>query len=258
MDCEVLLPKIARRGEAMLRAMVAAAPEYGVRCKVTERYRGDAPWLMSYGLGHPERMRWTDAHVAGGGRLIGWDMGYWDRGESMRLSLDAQHPKRLPDMPADRWDRAGIKLREDADQDGPVVLVGMGRKSRAQFGFGGQEWELRALAEIRAALPRRDVLYRPKKPETLADCRSLYGPVEAALQGASLVVCRHSNVAVDACIAGVPVVCTDGAASTLYTGRLDRPTTPTVADRLRFLRNLAWWQWKPSEAVQAWRFLLQA
>lgn len=238
----------------MLRAMIEAAPKVGVRCIVTEKYRGRSQWLMSYGLGHPERRKWTDAHVAGGGRLVGWDMGYWERDESMRLSLDGQHPNRLPDMPPDRWDAAGIALRDDYHPSGPVVLVGMGRKSRIQFGLRGPEWELAALSRLAG----REVVYRPKKPETLPGCRSIYGPIEDALRGASLVVCRHSNVAVDACIAGIPVVCEDGAAALLYGRDIENPINPGAEQRRRFLQNLAWWQWKPNEAVQAWRFLLTA
>lgn len=249
MECEVLLPHIARRGDRMLRAMIDAAP---MKCHVTDTYQGCAPWLMSYGLGHLVRRQWTQAHVAGGGRLIGWDLGYWDREQSMRVTVDADHPRRIPDMPATRPAPA---LRHDADPHGPIVLVGMGRKSRQQFGLQGQEWELRTLAAIRAAYPRRRVVYRPKKPEPLADLTIAEGEIADVLRGASLVVCRHSNVAVDACVAGVPVVCEDGAAAALYGSDLSRPVNPSAAERRRFLDNLAWWQWLPTEAAQAWKFL---
>ena len=37
------------------------------------------------------------------------------------------------------------------------------------------------------------------------------GTIADVLNGCSVVVCRHSNVAVDACIAGVPVECEGGA-----------------------------------------------
>ena len=71
------------------------------------------------------------------------------------------------------------------------------------------------------------------------------------MKGASLVVCSHSNVAVDACIAGIPVDCTDGAALALYKDNQN----PTVERRLEFLRSLAWWQWSTREAPQAWEFI---
>jgi len=256
-DCEVLLPHIGRRGRAIMQAMVDAAPRVGVRCQVTQSYRGVAPMLMSYGLGHIQRRHWTQAHVANGGRLIGWDMGYWDRDVAMRVTVDAEHPRHMPMMPPHRWEAAGIALREEFDPTGTIVLVGMGRKSRAQFGWAGQEWEEAALARIRCAYPGRLVVYRPKKPEVLEGCRSDNRPIEEVLRGASLVVCRHSNVAVDACIAGVPVVCEDGAAAALYGSDLSAPVRPDREQRLQFLQNLAWWQWRPSEAEAAWRFLLK-
>jgi hypothetical protein len=253
-ECEVLLPQIARRGQRMLEAMIAAAP---IPVRVSDTYRGGSKLLMSYGLGHLGRKRFTDAHVANGGRLIGWDMGYWNRSETMRVTVDADHPWRLMrDMPGDRWKAAGIALRQDADPDGPVILVGMGPKSRVQFGLGFQEWERDTLAAIRAAYPGRKVIYKPKKLERLGDLPVSHAAIEDVLTGASLVVCRHSNVSVDACIAGVPVVCEDGAGRALYGPDLRNPVSPGVVQRQRFLENLAWWQWRPEEASKAWQFLL--
>lgn len=257
MDCEVLFPKISRRGRIMMQAMIDAAPKVGVRCIVTETYRRKANLLMSYGLGHLERRRGTEAHVAAGGRLIGWDLGYWDRESAMRVTVDSGHPKAMPDMPADRWSRSGISLREDFNPKGPIILVGMGHKSRAQFGYEGQAWELGKLKQIQRQFPGHRVLYRPKKPESWQASEISVGSVEAALRGASLVVCRHSNVAVDACIAGVPVVCEDGAAAALYGSDLSNPVIPDREARLRFLQNLAWWQYRPEEAVMAWKFLIK-
>lgn len=258
MDCEVLTSRdLSARGQKMLAAMITAAPAAGVRVIVTDSWQRMAPVLMSYGLGHPVRRDWTRAHVRAGGRLIGWDLGYWKREEplafNMRLTIDDDHPHRwIAPMPAARFDASGIQLREDGDPDGPVVLCGLGRKQRALRGFRGQEWELRTLAAIRAAHPGRAVLYRPKRAEAaLPRCRTAVGPIEDVVRGASLVVCGHSNVAIDACIAGVPVECEDGAALALYRNN----PAPTREQRLEFLRSVAWWQWNPKEAVAAWQFI---
>jgi hypothetical protein len=123
--------------------------------------------------------------------------------------------------------------------------------------MGFQEWERKTLAALRAAYPGRRVVYRPKRPEQLDNLPVATAPIEEVLKGASLVVCRHSNVAVDACIAGVPVVCEDGAAAALYGSDLRRPANPGGEERRQFLERLAWWQWKPSEAKLAWQFLLK-
>lgn len=239
--------------------MIAAADGAGVNLVVGKTWKAKAPVLMSYGLGHPVRREWTQKHVAAGGRLIGWDLGYWDRdiplGFNMRLTIDDDHPHRwiAPERP-ERFDEAQIPLRDDASADGPIVLCGLGSKQRRVKGYRGQEWELRTLKRLVKRYPGRRIVYRPKRPETpLARCATVLGPIEDALRGASLLVCSHSNVAVDACIAGVPVECDDGAAFALYR---DNPK-PTRKQRLEFLRSLAWWQFKASEASLAWKVIEQ-
>jgi hypothetical protein len=145
----------------------------------------------------------------------------------------------------------GIGLREDAAPNGTIVLVGLGRKSRAYLGPAVAQWEQRKLLELRCRFPRREIIHRPKRGSRspVLDCRTDdASPIEELLRGASLVVCRHSNVAVDAAIAGVPFECEDGAARWLARREFTR------ANRLEFLRRLAWFQWKPDEAGEAWAF----
>lgn len=253
----LLADDLCARGRKMMEAMIAAAPAAGVNVVVSKTWRRAAPVLMSYGLGHPVRRDWTQKHVAKGGRLIGWDLGYWNRDEplqfNMRLTIDDDHPQRwiAPASP-ERFDAAGIELREDANPDGPIVLCGLGKKQRNAKGYRGQEWELRTLHKLRKRFPMRQIVYRPKRAESpLMRCPTAGGSIETVLRGASLLVCSHSNVAVDACIAGVPVECDDGAAFALYR---DNPA-PTREQRLEFLRSLAWWQYAPPEAELAWQFI---
>ncbi|UHQ21893.1 hypothetical protein LVB77_14585 [Lysobacter sp. 5GHs7-4] len=261
MRCELLLSDeaMADRGRKMLEAMAAAAPAAGIDLVVSKKWSRAAPVLMTYGLGHPARREWTRKHVAAGGRLIGWDLGYWDRDTPlrfhMRLTLDAEHPHRwIQPEPAERFDASGIVLREDADPSGPIVLCGLGAKQRKHKGYTGQAWELRTLARLRKRFGRGRIVYRPKRPEQgLPGCPVWNGQLEDVLRGAALLVCSHSNTAVDACIAGVPVECEDGAALALYCGN----PYPSREQRLEFLRSLAWWQWKPTEAAAAWAFIRQ-
>jgi hypothetical protein len=256
-DCEVLLARdMVLRAEKMLLAMIESAEKAGVRVMVTQEWRRQAPVLMTYGLGHLGRRPALEAHKKDGGRLVGWDLGYWNRNVpldfSMRLTIDDDHPHRwIAPMPADRWQKANIALREDANPNGPIVLVGLGRKQRTFMASAGQRWEMRTLMDLRRRYPGREVIYRPKRPERLAGCRTADGSIEDALRGASLVVCHHSNVAVDACIAGVPVECVDGAAFALYRNN----SNPTREQRQAFLESLAWWQWTPREARGAWDFI---
>lgn len=259
MRCEVLLDPVglASRGRKMLEAMIAAAPDAGVEVIVNSEWKRAAPVLMSYGLGHMTRRAWTREHVRTGGRLIGWDLGYWNRDVpvrfNMRLTLDEEHPHRWigPEAP-ERFDAAGIVLREDYSAAGPIVLVGLGRKQRRHKGHPGLAWEMAKLQELRKRFKGRRIVYRPKRLEAgLPGVATATGAIEDVLRGASLVVTAHSNVAIDACIAGVPVECDDGAAFALYRGN----PNPNREQRRAFLQSLAWWQWSPVEALQAWEFI---
>lgn len=257
MDCEVLFdPKMSKRGRAIIHAMFNAARFAGIRAIQSHQRTGIAPWLMTYGMGHSHRKLMTQAHTRAGGRVIGWDLGYWNRDHNMRLTIDQDHPQHLiEDRDPSRFDSYGIQLRDDYKANGPIIIAGLGAKSRKHLGYRGMEWEQKMLAKVRSAYPGARILYRSKRPEHFSGCPAISGAIEQALKGASLVVCHHSNVAVDACIAGVPVVCADGAAAALYNNDLSNPVIPSYEERLRFLRNLAWWQWHPSEAKEAWTFI---
>lgn len=252
MRAEILIDGgMALRGQRMLKAMIAAAP---IPIVVRENYVGDCEILMTYGNGHAIRRPWWMRHLRRGGRCVGWDLGYWrHEDETMRVTLDADHPQRWirPESSA-RWDAWGIDLRDDFDPAGPVVVVGLGQKALKVHGLDPLEWE-RGAAQ-RAKPYGRKVIFRPKRSgdPRLPGVAVGKGPIEDVLRGASLVICRHSNVAVDACIAGVPVMCDDGAAHALYASC----AAPSRDQRLQFLRSLAWWQWKPNEAKDAWTYLL--
>ena len=257
MECEVLLtPDMSRRGHRMLTAMCETAHAFGVKVHVSEVWRKKAPVLMTYGLGHMVRRHWTEAHQRNGGQIVGWDLGYWDRESKaickMRVTVNADHPWRMiaPESP-ERFAESNIDLRDDYDPRGHIVVVGMGRKQRNWKGLGHQDWERAKIKALREEFPRRQIFYRPKRPERIHGVNNIGGPIEEVLKHASLVVCHHSNVAVDACIAGVPVRCDDGAAYALY--RITE--NPTRSQRLAFLESLAHWQYSQLEAAQAWPFL---
>lgn len=258
MDCEVLLcPQTANRGGAILKAMLSASSFAGVKCFVGDQYRASSKWLMTYGLGHPQRRAWYDAHLAAGGRLIGWDLGYWDRDTAMRLTIDQDHPQHLlRDLDGSRFNNDGIELRDDWNPYGPIILAALGRKTRASLNDSSLNWERETLNAIKDIYPKRIVQYRSKRPETFANLPIAKGTIEQAMKGAALIVCRHSNVAVDACFAGIPVVCSDGIGAALYGNDLRNVEKPDAAARLRFLQNVAWWQWRPTEALEAWKHII--
>jgi hypothetical protein len=250
---EVLLDEpMSSRGRRMLDAMIAAAPGPVV---TTKAYAGRHQILMMYGAGQERRRLALQLHRARGGRVVTWDLGYWDRGRAMRLAIDQMHPsaEQLALAPAGVW-RSTVNLRSDADPAGPVLLVGLGHKSATLYGLRHLQWERAALARIKAEFPGRQVLWRPKGRAAIPMGGTVlrHGmEIEEALRGCGLVVCLHSNVAVDACLAGVPVQCEAGAALALYAAGRD----PAPAERAEFLRRLGFWNWHPGEAGEAWEWI---
>lgn len=216
-------------------------------------------FLVLYGLGGADRVGFSQRP-----RLVAFDAGYWDRhGDErrFRISVGGFHcPQRImqgPNPGPERWESSGLPVRTSGDPDGPILLVGNGPKSNA---VGAAGWTARRSRELRAAFPGRRILYRPKPKKPLevgVDCDGMSGgDIDNALQSVSLVVCRHSNVAVDACRNGVPVVCDDGAAASIYPQDFGGEQ-PSDATRLEFLHRLAWWQWSQRECREGamWQWL---
>lgn len=245
-------PNLNAKATRMLRALVATAPD---GADVVQQYSGQRRLLMLYGPGSPVRLPIVRRHLKMGGRVAMWDLGYWDRSESLRLGIDALHPTptQIADSPAQA--RRTFELRDDANPDGPILLIGLGAKSVFAYDLGRTlAWEQAKALELRERFPGRQILWRPKgdKVLPLLDLPLQHGmPIEEAMRGCSLVVCRHSNAAVDACISGIPVECEDGAAAALYLGN----PAPTREQREDFLARLTWWNWNRAEAVEAWRWI---
>jgi hypothetical protein len=251
--CEILIDDrpMSRKGRRMLEAMRKWAPQGTLTSRV---YVGQHRLLMMYGAGDAMRSAVRKKHLMAGGHVIMWDMGYFDREEAMRLAIDHNHvsAEQLFKAPTTGRERE-VVLREDADPDGPVLLVGLGQKSLPHLGLQHLQWELQQLAQIRTLYPDRPVRWRPKKYALPIDGTTMWVdcPIEEALLGCSLAWCRHSNVGVDAIIAGVPVHCEDGAAFAL----MQRHPQPTQTERHDFIQRLNWFNWKPNEASQAWTWI---
>ena len=249
---EVLIdPDMATRGRRMVEAMIDACPLNVVASTV---YTGACDLLLAYGTGHPVRRPWWKSHRKSGRHCIGLDLGYWGQDDgAMRVTVDEDHPQAwIRPEPASRWEATGISLRSDYDPSGPAVIVGLGKKALSVHGLHSLEWENRALQQVRAMGMKPS--FRPKRSRypVLNKVPVAAGKIEQVLKGAGLVICRHSNVAVDACIAGIPVICEDGAAHALYS----KNKSPTPEQRLAFLQSLAWWNWRPEEAKDLWTYLL--
>jgi hypothetical protein len=272
MEVELLHPAWLEgntNSEKLVAAAATGLAVAGYRVKRCARPSWRAPRIVVWGLGHPRGQELVREARACGVTVVGFDVGYWMRGgprARFRVTVNDAHPQArvmARKRPLSRLTEDGVCLREDGSERGPLILVGMGQKSAATYGEAPGAWEVRTLAKIRQALPGRRVLFRPKGPghAHLRGVEVLWpGAIERALAGAALVYCRHSNVAVDAIIAGVPAIAEGGAAAAvcehdLAPGRLP-PALPREK-RMEFLGNLAWFQWSLPELTgpQAWQVI---
>lgn len=250
------------RGDETLLASFHGAAAIGMRAVATNDYRGQCDWLCIHGASQVKRRPARAAHINRGRYVACWDHGYFQRAGYMRVSINKLHPQgwigKTPPDPS-RLDARGIKLLDGYyNPTGHIVIIGVGGKKRMKN--LDNEWELAQIEEMRLRFPERKIVYRPKPglgiTEAIgADACDNSESIFDVYKGASLVVCAHSSAAIDACIAGIPVECTDGAAFWLY----DKNPYPTPEERLDFLRRVAWWNWRLDEIEQglAWKFLLQ-
>lgn len=268
-DCETMLdvclfsastmPPKARR---LVLALFRAAHHRGLKSALINKYQ-KCRIMVIYGLGDPVRTKIAEQHARTGRPLLSFDLGYWDRDDDnrkYRVSLNGFHPRdvmRGPRPSSKRFAASGLAIESTrAKQTGPIMLIGNAPKSIA---IGAQGWTAAKSKEIREAFPNRKILYRPKpeRPHEDGVVRDAIskGPIDDDLRRCSLVVCRHSNVAVDACRLGVPVVCDDGAAASIYPSELvNYQDQPPLEKRTEFLHRLAYWQWSAPEAKNFWNW----
>lgn len=254
------VPEQRPKHRPLIQALFDGARASGFDCRWLTSHPPSDAWVVLYGLGAPDRVRFANRQ-----RLIAFDAGYWDRhgdDRRFRISIGGFHcPGRIMEGShpgAARWMESGLKIRQ-AKAVGPILLVGNGPKSNA---VGAQGWAARKAMELRIAFPGQRILYRPKPkrpPEHGVRHDGLaVGEIDEVLQKVSLVVCRHSNVAVDACRWSVPVVCDDGAAAAIYPRTLaKRSLQPGAELRTEFLQRLAWWQWTRHECESGafWKWM---
>lgn len=195
------------------------------------------------------------------GAVGGWE--YW------RVALDAHHPTaRLnQDVPADRWDALGLDPAPWRLAGDHILFAGSSAKYHEFYGLKDPTGYVRKVAAgIRENSPR-PIWYRPKPswrdavpvpdtrysqlPETIAD----------ALEHCWALVTHGSNACFEAMLAGIPsIVLGDAVArpiSSTDVAEIENPRLASDDDRLRLLRNLAYWQWtlEEWESGAAWDFI---
>jgi hypothetical protein len=256
-------------GNAMLGAFYSGMKAAGIEATCTDTPTGDADVLVIYGIGAEDRAELYKEHVKARGKImLSWDIGYWNRmppeSRHWRFSVNGAHPTRdlvnKVDPLGNRYQKSGPPLLKIGNPDGPIILCGIGKKERNARGLRVLEWETNMLKKIKRRFPDRQILFRPK-PNTLEVPHGLAAVTDCdiftAIRGASLVVCLHSNVAVDCIIAGVDCVCEEGIAASVLGNDIEFPIHLTVQERERFLERVSWFQWKATEAYEAAQFIFK-
>lgn len=209
-----------------------------------------------------------DAYRAAGLHYVYVDLGYWQRkkaksdyGGFHKVVVDDRHAtsyfRRLP-RPASRLAEApSIEPWQSPGKH--IVLAGMSAKSAPHSGFMPLAWERSVIRELKAVTDR-PIVYRPKPSWRTA--QPIQGtqfspgeqPIDEILKDAHALVTLHSNAALDALAAGVPVHSAEGLASVLSTplSEIERPSRP--ADRQQFFADVSYCQWKKDEIASGMVF----
>jgi hypothetical protein len=267
----------SRRANIVGGAVAAGLRHHGITAEIVDElaYSGPvADVAVFYGLaGNLKRLQ--REYVAAGLTTVFIDLGYWGRDEqggvagSHRVVVNALHATsyfQRQRHPAERFKRFRITTRPFKRCGGQVLLCGMSAKAAWVYDLAPEEWERGAVDELRAGTSRL-IKYRPKP--SWKDARPIQGatwdrpavPDIGEVLGKSWAcVTHHSNAALDALIAGVPVFCSEGLARPLAStdlSRIETPNYPDEADRDQLLFDAAYTQYTIAEIADGtmWRYL---
>jgi hypothetical protein len=128
------------RALAAIQALKASAPRGSV---ASLRYRGHSDVLVFWGPGAPERRAVMQRQVARGGHALALDLSYWSRDRKFRVSRSTRHTLRngscaATGRPIGSTPDDSVSISNRWDPAGPVIVAGIGRKARVQYGSRGR------------------------------------------------------------------------------------------------------------------------
>lgn len=261
----------SRRSVHIAECMAAGVRACGHRSMVVDGFAwAGADVGIAYGWANPALFQ---EYRSRGGHFVYVDLGWWDR-KPLPSLLDGFHKVvvdgREPgayfrgNFATDRFARQGLTVAPWRAFGNHVLLAGMSAKSAGTRGLAPMQWEL-ATIEILRQVTARPVIYRPKP--SWAGAQPIPGtiysppdqPLKAVLKDCWMAVTMHSNVAVDALLAGVPVNVAEGVAREFSTPlvEIDAPCRPDGREQL--MADIAWQQWSPAEmrSGACFRYLLE-
>lgn len=261
------------RARTVCQAMAAGIRRMGDRPIIipAETYREPVTrCAVFYGFTDHMRAAMADHRTRGGSVYI--DLGYWGRHDGGRrsgfhkVSVNSRHPtdyfQKRP-HPPERFLKFGVEIEDWRSGGRHILIAGMSAKAAHAERFAPEQWE-RATIDTLRSVTDRPLLYRPKpnwkaaRPLRGAD----YSPPEQtmadALKNCHAVVTHHSNVAVDALLAGIPVFTSAGVSRPMGLtdlARIENPAKPE--NRLQWAADVAFCQWSVAEMAEGkpWRHL---
>lgn len=254
MDVLCLAQSGNTRSKNIARAMVDGINASGDRPEYSFQSLGKQPVVVSYGW---KRNKVYRQHPS----FIYADLGYWNRDEFYRFSVNGWSPEGYvrSGLSASRFEAQGLRIKPWRTKGRDVVVAGCSLKSAQEHGFPHMEWERQAIRKLKTL--GLNVVWRPKPNDRYAS--PLEGlqpdrrPISEVLDTAHGWVTHHSNSAVDALLAGVPVYCETGAAAA-FSVPLESMESPELRPgREQFLYDVAWLQWSVAEmrSGECWRHL---
>jgi hypothetical protein len=229
------------------------------------------PIAVFYGLSGRMPKLLAD-YRAQGLKAVYIDLGYFGRHDGGRwsgfhkLAINSRHPTEYFQRVAHssrRADALKVRIHPWRPRAPYILLAGMGDKGALAEGFQPEEWERKAIDEIRKYTDR-PIIYRPKP--SWKDAKPIEGTkfspkdelLRRLLMDCHAVVTHHSNVAVDGLVDGIPAFCWEGVATPLSLQDLSKIEDPIRPDtRRQWVNDLAYTQFSIAEmhSGRAWRHL---
>jgi hypothetical protein len=230
--------------------------------------RVDSDFAVFYGFAN--RLRNVYENYRSQSIALYVDLGYWKRRINNRydgyykFSINDRHPTQYFEKNRhsdDRLEALGVKIEPwKKNEDGPVIIAGMSEKAARAENLEHQVWERQAFEQIRRRT-QRQIIYRPKP--NCCRSRPIKGaafdrltPTVKLFETAHAVVCRHSNMAVEAICAGVPAFVEAGVALPMSSGALKDIENPKIPKgRRAWASAIAYCQWSLEEIAEGKPFL---
>lgn len=209
----------------------------------TEHVNADPNVIWGFGNGNLEKAKhWRQQ----GSSWLYTDMPYWNRWNGLnqdtcywRIIENGIHPTTLIDRPSDRFMKNPVTL-SPWRTSGSHVLVCPSSWAIDNF-IGEENWAERTVESL-SKITDRPIKIRNKI------CAGQGIPIQWDLKDAWVVITSSSIAAIDAIVAGIPVICHEiNPVSSISSTSLTELESPLMGDRERLLNSLAYLQYTQSE-----------